>query len=529
MYDNVRRIRALSQKKFSHLERSLAKFASARAELDKRRDVVERAFGAILERQVYATRTLHEVALPRQEAAESDLGNVLAQLRSTNVAPVLVAGATGKTLYDFVDTQSVDGLFSQSRSAVAVLRSLEASATSEFHELDKRLSEVLSEPTSGGGGSAAAAAAAAAGPPPPGGAGSSSSVTPSTSTSTPNPNSNSNLSNSLTAGTLTRIAALAVDLDAIRSVVDEARMRLHEQARLFDEATERFRFITAEGASQSPPSSSASGSTSSSPNPTSSSSTTSSPGVYPMGGSSGFGSPFDAEQQRMVARVAELDKLGVVHNEMLNLGKLVEAASSRHTDVVDRAIRFFGAVEALGPTIENRLIEMDSILFQFADYNTRATGVFNEMLNLAAWYRHFAQAHDELVPEIVRRHRRLAEQRALLEHVQAQLAELESSEERERARFFEQHGRYLPPGMCPAIVSEPVTHCRVSPDAAGIHTDLPPLEAFSAEHLAAATAASPLSVAPAVSTGAAPIASDNHSNALAFAIAEAAAGNIGVR
>ena len=101
-------------------------------------------------------------------------------------------------------------------------------------------------------------------------------------------------------------------------------------------------------------------------------------------------------------------------------------------------------------------------------------GALGEMASLASFYSRFLKAYARLGPEVARRRRGLGEMERLVEEAEERLRRKQEEEEGERARFWEESGRYLPQSLCP-LIQEPAETFVVVPRVSELLERLPRL------------------------------------------------------
>eukprot|EP00624_Nannochloropsis_granulata_P006818 evm.model.NODE_5207_length_48865_cov_35.227627.4 len=99
---------------------------------------------------------------------------------------------------------------------------------------------------------------------------------------------------------------------------------------------------------------------------------------------------------------------------------------------------------------------------RFGVLGEEVQGALGEIASLASFYSQFLKAYARLRPEVSRRRRGLSEMEHVVEEVEETLRRRQEEEERERARFWEECGRFLPQSLCP-LIQEPAETFTVVP------------------------------------------------------------------
>lgn len=99
---------------------------------------------------------------------------------------------------------------------------------------------------------------------------------------------------------------------------------------------------------------------------------------------------------------------------------------------------------------------------RFGVLGEEVQGAVGEIASLASFYSQFLKAYGRLRPEVARRRRGLSEMEQVVEGMEERLRRRQEEEERERARFWEECGRFLPQSLCP-LIQEPAETFTVVP------------------------------------------------------------------
>jgi Autophagy protein ATG17-like domain len=148
----------------------------------------------------------------------------------------------------------------------------------------------------------------------------------------------------------------------------------------------------------------------------------------------------------------------------------VDERALRYRRAFEMAAKLYGALEQCALPLKNALLELEALAARFDEIQIRGRFIFEELTNLVAWYEKFQLAYAEMLVEVERRHRFHRAQQRVVDAYAAELDRLARDEHDARRHFHIEHGRFLPPDMCPAI-HEPPTLCRVLP--ARIQSNLP--------------------------------------------------------
>jgi len=157
-------------------------------------------------------------------------------------------------------------------------------------------------------------------------------------------------------------------------------------------------------------------------------------------------------------------------NLIASVAQGIESSAVEHGESYERALNFFTSLERDVPRLQNQLSELQVKARVFEEKANTVQGILHELKNLAAWYRQFHKAYGEMLKEIKRRHIQMEKHQNTISMFQAELDKVVQEESLRREQFSMTFGRYLPPGLCPALF-EPVTSCRVLPPS--LTTDLP--------------------------------------------------------
>mmetsp|Transcript_52360 Transcript_52360/g.131540 ORF Transcript_52360/g.131540 Transcript_52360/m.131540 type:complete len:491 (-) Transcript_52360:66-1538(-) len=168
--------------------------------------------------------------------------------------------------------------------------------------------------------------------------------------------------------------------------------------------------------------------------------------------------------------------LGTAYDALQRIVTLTHDVDQRmlkYSSAQKNAVAFFQDLEACGSDIKQKLNRLDELEVLFDQRRADARFVFDELLNLVTWYDLFCTAHQEMIFEILRRHKELARQQQLVDSFAAELEAMHRDEAQKRSHFYEFYGRYLPASLCPAIM-EPAPHYQIVPRT--LITNLPRLQ-----------------------------------------------------
>mmetsp|Transcript_15816 Transcript_15816/g.22114 ORF Transcript_15816/g.22114 Transcript_15816/m.22114 type:complete len:430 (+) Transcript_15816:95-1384(+) len=157
------------------------------------------------------------------------------------------------------------------------------------------------------------------------------------------------------------------------------------------------------------------------------------------------------------------EKVASVHHR-------IQSTAVQYGEAYEKVVTFNSAIEVEVPRLKVMLQEFENNVSIFDRRVTAVSGMITELSNLVAWYRHFHSAYGEMRVEIRRRHTQMQQHQCLMQRFQKELDEAAKEESRRREQFSRKFGRFLPPGLCPAL-HEPVVSCRVLP--LKIASDLP--------------------------------------------------------
>jgi hypothetical protein len=157
----------------------------------------------------------------------------------------------------------------------------------------------------------------------------------------------------------------------------------------------------------------------------------------------------------------------------------MESRYLKFSEFYKSAVSCYERLEKMdGPNIPNKLAQIDEVRNVFHSRRTNSEFLFEEIRDLTLWYTYFITSYCKLLLEVDRRNRAQKEQAILIEKMRQELHNQIASEEQSRLLFFEEHGKYLPASLCPAIM-EPCTKFTIIPERA--LSNLPSLELSSSE------------------------------------------------
>jgi len=120
-------------------------------------------------------------------------------------------------------------------------------------------------------------------------------------------------------------------------------------------------------------------------------------------------------------------------------------------------------LEYFGENLKARLQDFQQIETTSKVHSANIQFLQEELANLVTWYGLFYTAYHELLYEIDRRHKSMKSQQDIVDAYSRELKLMWQAESQKRLNFFEYHGRYLPPSLCPAI-TEPAPRFQIFPE-----------------------------------------------------------------
>eukprot|EP00003_Mantamonas_plastica_P022550 TRINITY_DN3862_c0_g3_i1.p1 TRINITY_DN3862_c0_g3~~TRINITY_DN3862_c0_g3_i1.p1 ORF type:complete len:423 (-),score=121.28 TRINITY_DN3862_c0_g3_i1:131-1399(-) len=160
------------------------------------------------------------------------------------------------------------------------------------------------------------------------------------------------------------------------------------------------------------------------------------------------------------------------HQTVTMLGKDVQESTKQYTIVYKNCRNLQSELKEMTKYCKSQVEEVAQLEAEFIATGDQESVIFEEMANLVQWYQLFHDSYTPLVAEVHRRHIVLSQHQQLINHFTRELKLLKQLEQGKRDEFFQQHGRFLPSSLCPAIM-EPIPNYTVEPNP--IETSLPVL------------------------------------------------------
>jgi Autophagy protein ATG17-like domain len=143
MYGNAQRIHALSIKKTEYFREAHSRLEQTHKELNAQTTTVEELLNSARERHAYMYSTFTEAVEKPHSLAVQSLHDTLDDLKRKTLH-VSLATEESTTLFDHVDTHSVDNLQSQATNHIAVLHDLANMSSSILEPLEARMAGIAS-------------------------------------------------------------------------------------------------------------------------------------------------------------------------------------------------------------------------------------------------------------------------------------------------------------------------------------------------------------------------------------------------
>lgn len=141
----------------------------------------------------------------------------------------------------------------------------------------------------------------------------------------------------------------------------------------------------------------------------------------------------------------------------------IQSRYKRFSDFYRSAVSCYQELEKMAPNIPSKVVQIDELQTVFHQRRINSDVIFEEIRDLTLWYTLFQTSYDKLLYEIDRRRRVHVNHQRLVDSYKQELNKMYEQEELERQQFFEDYGKYLPVSLCPSIMERP-TKYMISPE-----------------------------------------------------------------
>ncbi|KAL0485443.1 autophagy-related protein ATG17 [Acrasis kona] len=140
----------------------------------------------------------------------------------------------------------------------------------------------------------------------------------------------------------------------------------------------------------------------------------------------------------------------------------VQSRYTRFSDFYRSAMGCHQDLLKISPGIPPKVVQIDEVKTIFHQRRMNCDVIFEEIRDLTLWYGLFMTSYDKLLTEIERRRKEQDKSQKMVEQFKKQLNQEYETEELARQQFFEDYGKYLPVSLCPSIMEKATKYQIVS-------------------------------------------------------------------